>query len=172
MVKKFEIWNSRIHMDDWKDFIEEERLECPGKYDDDNEMYDHIIDINGYYLEDERMNLNIQLSNPIIVIANLGLWNGRHTAYKIINSGNIKDILYSEMEDAHWYCDGYNICCDAYHHDGVNHYIYREIQNPENIQKFLDMIYYGKDFKSVLNYYTRSIASDVVKAYGFAKEVA
>lgn len=56
--------------------------------------------------------------------------------------------------------------------DGVNHYIYREIRNPENIHKLLDMICYGKDLKSAINCYTRSIASDVAKAYGFVKEVA
>ena len=77
MVKKFEIWDSRINMDDWKDFIEEKRLEYPGEYDDDDKMYDHIIDINGYYLEDERMNLSIQLSNPILVIGDLGVDLGR-----------------------------------------------------------------------------------------------
>lgn len=172
MVKKFNIWDSRINMDDWKDFVEEERKEYPREYEDDNEMYYHIIDINACYLEDERANLKIQLSHPILVIGDLGLWNGRYSGYRVIPSGNIKDILYTELDDAHWYCDGYNICCDGYHHDGVNHYIYREIRNPENIHKLLDMIYYGKDFKSAINRYTRSIASDVAKAYGFVKEAA
>ena len=38
MVKKFNIWDSRINMDDWKDFVEEERKEYPGEYDDDSSI--------------------------------------------------------------------------------------------------------------------------------------
>ncbi|MGE4353904.1 MAG: hypothetical protein AB7D36_07465, partial [Oscillospiraceae bacterium] len=52
-------------------------------------------EINGEYLSDERMNLNIQLPRSIIIIADLGLLNGRFSAYKMIGSGNIRDCLYS-----------------------------------------------------------------------------
>lgn len=43
----------------------------------DDQLYNLMYEINGGYLEDERINLDIQLSKPIIVIADLGLWNGR-----------------------------------------------------------------------------------------------
>lgn len=39
---------------------------------------------NSEYLDDERMNLDIQLDKPILVIVDLGLWNGRYSGYKEI----------------------------------------------------------------------------------------
>ncbi len=49
-----------------------------------------MYEINGDYLDDERMNLDVQLSQPILVIADLGLWHGRRMGYKEIPSGNIR----------------------------------------------------------------------------------
>ena len=49
-----------------------------------------MYEINNRYLDDERVNLNIQLDQPILVIADLGLWNGRRTGYQEISSGNIR----------------------------------------------------------------------------------
>lgn len=34
-----------------------------------------------------------KVSQPILVIADLGLWNGRRMGYKEIPSGNIRDCL-------------------------------------------------------------------------------
>ena len=53
---------------------------------------------NGEYLDDERMNLDIQLDKPILVIVDLGLWNGRYSGYKEIKSGNIKESRKSETK--------------------------------------------------------------------------
>ena len=48
------------------------------------------------------------------------------TAYGEIKSGNIKDCLESEMDDLTWYVDHLgDLRCDAIHHDGTNHYLYR-----------------------------------------------
>ena len=41
-----------------------------------------MYEINNRYLDDERVNLNIQLDQPILVIADLGLWNGRRPGYQ------------------------------------------------------------------------------------------
>lgn len=165
MVKKFEIWNSEIKVEDYQDYIEEELQ----GYDED-EVYQAILEMNNGYLDDERMNLNKLLDHQILLIADPGLWDGRRRAYKLLNTHNIKDILYAQTNNSEirWYCDGYNICCDEVHHDGTNHYIYREIKNSENIQSFLYSICCEKDWKKKLNYYTRSIASDVAKVYGIA----
>ena len=48
--------------------------------------------------------------------------------YKEIPSGNIRDCLYSErdMDYSTWYVDkNGDFRCDAIHHDGTNHYLYR-----------------------------------------------
>ena len=83
------IWsNYDLDYKDWKDDLEEN---YPDLSDDERYMLMH--DINSGYLDDERMNLNIQLAQPIIVVGDLGLWNGRHMGYKEITSGNIRDCL-------------------------------------------------------------------------------
>lgn len=172
MVKKFDIWKSEIDLDEWQGFLEEDREVNPDFYegrDPDAAAYDAVCEENASYLDDERENLNIQLEHPILIIADLGLWYGKRKAYKLIESGNIRDILYAQMNDSecHWYCDGYNICCWEGHHDGANHYTYREIRNEDNIDRFLEKLYYGKPIStSTLNYYTRSIAKDVARVYG------
>ena len=81
---------------------------------------------NNDYLLDERANLNIQLSQPILVIAQLGLWNGIKPGYREIESGNIKDCLYSNYDFTTWFVDRRgDLRCDDIHHDGTNHYLYR-----------------------------------------------
>ena len=81
------IWSDiSLDLDDWRESLEEL---YPGYSDD--ELYDIMVKSNAENLYDERVNLNIQLSQPIIVIGDLGRWNGRVSGYKMIDSGNIKD---------------------------------------------------------------------------------
>ena len=83
------IWSDiSLDLDDWRESLEEL---YPGYSDD--ELYDIMVKSNAENLYDERVNLNIQLSQPIIVIGDLGRWNGRVSGYKMIDSGNIKDCL-------------------------------------------------------------------------------
>jgi hypothetical protein len=116
------IWsNYSLDYDDWKDDLEAEYPELS-----EDERQERMYEINGDYLDDERVNLNIQLSRPILVIADLGRWNGRFSGYKEIASGNIRDCLYSDTDYSTWYVDKLgDMRCDAIHHDGTNHYLYR-----------------------------------------------
>lgn len=118
-----------------------------------------------YYAEEDNLQKEI---NPILVIADLGLWNGRKQGYKIIQSGNIADILKNHNDYFEVYSDGYNIKCTDCHHDGTNYYMYREIRNMDNIQNLLDKIYDGEEItNSTLNRYTKSILSYVKEIYGW-----
>ena len=112
------IWSDiSLDLDDWRESLEEL---YPGYSDD--ELYDIMVKSNAENLYDERVNLNIQLSQPIIVIGDLGRWNGRVAGYKMIDSGNIKDCLYSDTDYTEWYVDKYgDLRADAVHHDGTNH---------------------------------------------------
>ena len=95
------IWSDiSLDLDDWRESLEEL---YPGYSDD--ELYDIMVKSNAENLYDERVNLNIQLSQPIIVIGDLGRWNGRVSGYKMIDSGNIKDCLYSDTDYNEWYVD-------------------------------------------------------------------
>ena len=114
------IWsNHELDYEDWKDDLEKEYPDLS-----DDERYSLMYEINDGYLDDERVNLDIQLDTPILMIADLGRWNGRFPGYGEIKSGNIKDCLESQMDYLTWYVDHLgDLRCDAVHHDGTNHYL-------------------------------------------------
>ena len=116
------IWsNYGLDYEDWRDDLE---ADYPDLSED--ERISLMYEINGDYLDDERANLNMQLSQPILVVGDLGLWNGRRMGYKEIPSGNIRDCLYSNTDYSTWYVDRLgDLRCDAIHHDGTNFYLYR-----------------------------------------------
>lgn len=76
------IWsNENLDLDDWREDLQEQYPDCS-----EDELYRIMCETNADYLSDERVNLNIQLSQPILVIADLGLWNGRRMGYMIRSS--------------------------------------------------------------------------------------
>lgn len=79
--------------DDWKADLEEQYPELS-----EDERISLMYELNGDYLDDERHNLDIQLSRPILVVGDLWLWNGCRMGYKEIESGNIRDCLYNERD--------------------------------------------------------------------------
>ena len=121
-------------------------------------------------LEDERANLNIKLNGMIVVIADLGLWDGRRMGYKLISSGNIKDCLHDNCEYITWYCDRYNFRAVACHHDGINRYLYRVFRDDVSgtqIGKFLRRVARGEANDRMIRRYTKSIRPEIVKVYGW-----
>lgn len=125
-MSKFEcvVWKSMPDYNDWKEYFDEEYPDMD--YDSRVSM---MYLMNSDCLEDERENLNIQLDESIIVIADLGLWNGRFGGYKEIASGNIKDCLYAGRDDDEimWQVDSRgDLIGNSIHHDGHNSYLYRE----------------------------------------------
>ena len=161
------IWSDiDLNFDDWKEDLKAEYPEM-----NDDQLYNLMYEINGGYLEDERINLDIQLSKPIIVIADLGLWNGRKSGYKMIDSGNIKDCLYSDCDSNEWYVDQKgDLRCTAIHHDGTNHYLYRVIKDKatENqVNKLLNLIYLDKATRSDIVRVTNRLGDDIGKVYGW-----
>lgn len=170
-MKKRIIWsNIDLNPEDWRKDYEEVARENEWDEDtsDPDNLWQYMIATHNTYLDDERYNLNKYLDGRILIIADLGLWNGRKQGYKIID-GNISNILYDNDADfIEWYADQYNIRATAHHHDGTNHYLYREIREDRNIQILLDDIYNGREIsRSKLNYYTRSIRPYVAEIYGW-----
>ena len=76
------IWDSEINFEDWREDMEAEHPDW-----DEDDLFELAVDMNREYLEDERVNLNIKLSAPILVVGDLGLWNGRVGGYKEIETG-------------------------------------------------------------------------------------
>ena len=166
-MKKHTIWSNRdINPDDWKaDYLD--CMEINEEDLDEDKLWYWIQDQLSYYLDDERVNLNIPTEGRILVIGDLGLWHGRVPAYKIINA-NVKNILSFEHDYAEFYDDGHNVKGVEVHHDGTNYYEYRVIREDRNIQNLLDAIYNGEEItRKKLNYYTKSLHPYVAKTYGW-----
>ena len=162
------IWsNMNLNIDDWRDgyaeFCDINDIE-PG---DDNDIYNWMEETNAEYLDDERANLNKPIDGDILIIGDLGLWNGRANGYKIAraNLNAIFDIGDDLME---FYADGHEIRATGCHHDGRNYYQFRAIRPGRDIDKLLDALYRGEYISpQKLNYYTRSLYSDVARIYGW-----
>lgn len=171
-MKKRVIWsNMDLDIEDWKDGYKE-YLEINDITDKDpdyeDEIYIWMDETNNDYLYDERVNLNKKVDGRILIICDLGLWNGRRSGYQIIDSRNIKDILYADCDYVEWYGDGYNIRSVQNHHDGTNYCLYRVIREDRNINNLLDAIYRGEKItSSKLNYYTKSLYRPVADVYGW-----
>ena len=130
-----------------------------------------MYELNADYLDDERTNLNIQLSQPILVIADLGRWNGRVMGYKEIPSGNIRDCLYSDTDYSTWYMDKLgDLRCDAVHHDGTDHYLYRAYKpgvTDAQVDRLKEKIYHGVATRADITRITRRLGDDIGKVYGW-----
>ena len=161
------IWsNYHIDYEDWREYLEEEFPDLS-----EDERYLKMLEINNDYLDDERVNLDIQLSQPIIAIADLGLWFGRRCGYKEIQSGNIRDCLYSNYDYTTWYVDKLgDLRCDDVHHDGTNHYLYRVFKDDvsdtqrENLE---DKLFRGVATRADITRVTRRLGDEIGKVYGW-----
>lgn len=161
------IWsNYHLDLDDWRNDLLEEHPEAS-----ETELYQLMYEQNDSYLDDERSNLNIQLNGPILVIADLGRWDGRHSGYKEIPSGNIRDCLYSDTDYSTWYVDRLgDLRCDAVHHDGTNHYLYRAYKpgvTEAQMDRLKEKIYDGLATRTDITRLTRRLGDDIGKVYGW-----
>ena len=162
------IWsNYDLDYEDWRDDLEAEYPELT-----EDQRIALMYEINGDYLDDERVNLNIQLSQPILVIGDLGLWYGRRSGYKEIESGNIRDCLYADTDYSTWYVDKLgDLRCDAIHHDGTNHYLYRAYKDgvrESQIDLLKDKLYRGIATRADVTRITRRLGDDIARVYGFS----
>ena len=167
-VDRHIIWsNYDLDYEDWRDDLEAEYPDLT-----EGERIALMYEINGDYLDDERMNLDVQLSQPILVIADLGLWHGRRMGYKEIASGRISDCLYSDTDYSTWYVDRLgDLRCDAIHHDGTNHYLYRTYKpgvRQSKIENLKEKFYFGPATRADITRITRRLGDDIAKVYGFS----
>ena len=168
------VWSDlNLDIEDWregyKEYLEANELDLDP--DDEQAIFDWMVETNGEYLSDERMNLDIQLSQPIIVIGDLGRWNGRVMGYKMVDSGNIKDCLYSDTDFTEWYVDRYgDLRADAVHHDGTNHYLYRVFKEgvtDAQIERLQEKVYMGRATRADITRVTKRLGDEIGRVYGW-----
>lgn len=162
------IWSDTdLYYDSWKDYL---KAEYPDM--NDSELNELMYEINQNNLSDQRINLDILLNRPIIVIADLGFWNGRKSGYKVIESGNISDCLYSDCDYNKWYVDKYgDLRCTAVHHDGTNYYLYRSFKDSASerqINRLKDLIYEGKVCRKDILRVTDRLGDRIGRVYGWS----
>jgi len=168
------VWSDQnLDIEDWregyKEYLEANELDLDP--DDEQAFYKWMVETNEEYLSDERVNLNIQLSQPIIIIGDLGRWNGRVMGYKMIDSSNIKDCLYSDTDFTEWYVDRYgDLRVDAVHHDGTNHYLYRVFKEgvtESQIERLQEKIYMGKATRADITRVIKRLGDEIGRVYGW-----
>lgn len=162
------IWsNYDLDYEDWRDVLEAEYPELS-----EDERISLMYEINQSYLDDERTNLNIQLSQPILLIADIGRWDGRYSGYGEIKSGKICDCLHTDMDYATWYVDKLgDLRCDAVHHDGTNHYLYRVYKSglrESQIDLLKEKLYEGTATRSDITRITSRLGDEISRVYGFS----
>lgn len=137
----------------------------------DEEVSEEINDLQCMDYDDQRKyNLNKELDGKIIAIANIGLWNGRRSGYKIMgyNLNNILD--YFSCDYIKVYADRYNIHSEASHHDGTHYVTFRMLKpnlSEEQVENFLNKVYNGTHTKQDITRYTKSLVADVKQVYGW-----
>ena len=153
---------------DFEEGIKFARENYPDEPED--RLLQRYIEENDEMLEAERINLDIQYNQPIIIIGDLGLWNGRAHGYKDISSGNIKDGLYSDTDMTEWFLDEKgDLRAEAVHHDGTNYYLYRVFKDnvtEEQIEDFKDKVYHGTLTEKDIDKYTHRLGDDIAGVYG------
>ena len=167
--QKHLIWSDyELDYEDWRADLE---ADYPELTEDERMALMH--EINGDYLDDWRTNLNIQLSQPILIIANMELWLGQRTGYKEIKSGNIRDCLFSDRDTdyATWYVDKLgDLRCSAVHHDGTNSLLYRTYKDgvsESQIDLLKEKKYNGTATRADITRVTRRLGDEIGKVCGW-----
>ena len=166
----FEIYNSNNVSDDYFNSCKQCLIE---NGIDENDITDEMVwqEVNEQTADTydfTRKDLNKQLNNPIVCIADVGTWNGRISGYSNVGN-NLNSVLNAHVNgtsDILVEYDGVNIISTEYHHDGTNHYIYRELKDnaPQHVRDAVECNEYVDN--SALMKYTKSLRQYVKQLYG------
>lgn len=172
--KEIDIWKSYGYysLKELEEIEKEEKEFLKEEYPDteftDYNITEQVLESINLSFNEEVMNLDKILDGRIVAIANMGLWNGRRTGYKILGD-NLNEILTSSIgcDEKRVYCDRYNVYAEGYHHDGHNYVEFRELKEDTNYDILLNKLYSGeKVSRSDINRYTKSIRPHVKEVFG------
>lgn len=155
------IWTNDIDIEDYRDSYNE--LYPDMEFTDDT-LYDWAYEDNMFQLDCEKSNLDKELGNNLVIIANLGLWYGRRNGWKVLKGTNLNDIFEGTKGDyITWYVEDGEVKCDDIHHDGTNHYTYRVLKDGVDRFEFEEAMYDGED----IDKYTVKLGKYVAEVYGW-----
>ena len=168
------IWNSEVDIFDQEALNEARETFIEDGYAPDEiteeMLHDRLYEWNGFNLEAERTNLDIETGGFIIAYCDLGFWDGRRTGLMKIGS-NVSDIFNSNYScDYHdFYVDPYNVRYTGHHHDSSHRLLFRMVADEDAAQRIMDKFVADgyeldeADFRKK----TKSIRKFVAKVYGW-----
>lgn len=162
------IWTSQPNFEDYRDDMRADFPECS-----DLELQEILTASNWDKLQFDREELAHRYNDSILVIADLGLWDGRHPGYKEIDSCNLMDCFETSRDtlDIEWFVDkNGDLRCNDYHHDGTNHYLYRVWKdNISEAQKdnLRLKLYRGEFSRADITHSTKRLGDEIGKVYGW-----
>lgn len=148
---------------------------CDDLMVNDSEMDDYLAWATAESVSDDDLwsakhDLKVKIGD-LIVIADLGLWDGRRKAVRVIPNATLADAMgVVEGEYIDWYVEDGEMKIDAVHHDGTNHYLFRTWKDETNDWKkglTLHLINHGFDDRETLDVDTRPLGPDVKKAFAW-----
>ena len=161
--------NTNVNEEDYRESFED-WCEINDLDQEEQDLYDFVQDELGRWIENEVMNLD-KPCGDILVIADLGFWDGRKQGYRVIKRGKVNAIfkvLGSDYGYFKFYCDTYHVRATLHHHDGTHYLTFYEVKDGKNIQPLLNKIYDGEEVTNKeINRYCRSLRPKVAKVYGW-----
>lgn len=141
-------------------------------------IYDSESDTEGIDFSYEQGKLNVELDGwygCMIVIADLGLWDGRHKGYRMMG-GRTLNMAFNAFQG-----NSYKLVYDSdtddvkgvdNHHDGTNYYTFREVRKGRDISELQDLIYSERATQDDIDKYTKPLGKYVRRVYGWKKTKA
>lgn len=162
---KYNIWTSEPDYEDWRNDLEEQ---YPSPEFTEEDRIKIMYELNDEYLSDEIENLNLELGNNIVIVADINLWSGKRKGYKIIGT-NLNSIFGTRCGDSQeWYIEDSEVKCKDMHHDGTNYYIYRKLKNNTDRFEFEEYTY-DHPIDEAVRKYTEPLGKYVEKIYGLTE---
>lgn len=167
MAKKHIIFTTDYDEDNYREGYEE-WLEMNDFTPEDRSLEEYIQDSIAMWAEGGYANLKKDCGD-IICIADLGLWNGRHSGYKLNKKGTLNAIFdMIKADDYEIYVEGKDVKATVYHHDGTNYLTFREVRKGRDIKKLCDMLYEGEEVSNqMISSYTRPLGKDISAIFGW-----
>ena len=126
-----------------------------------------------FALEDEKTNLGTKKTGPILVIADLGLWNGRKPGYRFLEGDGTLDRVFEVFRGDFFslWEEGGELLGKDIHHDGTNFYMFYEVLDREAAEEATGLAFSGKEIpEDLLRRGLSPLGKKVSEIYGWQGE--
>jgi hypothetical protein len=160
-------YNPEVYRNEYKEFCEDNGYEMT-----EDGLNEYAYQDNSDWLECEKCNLSKPMNTKFLIIADLGLWDGRRSGFRVMEIKNLNQIfdVYNSDSETTFYCDRYDVKVRCTHHDGTNYYTIREIKEGHDkaIENICNSLYFNEKVnKALITKYTKSIRPLVANVFGW-----